>query len=188
MKILVTAFEEFGNIKGNSSLEVLKRLDIKNKLILPVSYNRSKIELENNINKIKPDFVLCLGQAGGESKIRVEMLGINYTRGSIPDNDGVLYDRGYVKENGALALRANVPIEDIVKKLDEVIPCYLSLSAGAYICNTTYYTALDLMNGNALFIHLPFYEGQVNDKPQMNIDMMVQGVKLVIDEILKSGN
>lgn len=34
MKILVTAFEEFGNVKGNSSLEVLKRLDIKDKIIL----------------------------------------------------------------------------------------------------------------------------------------------------------
>lgn len=28
------------------------------------------------------------------------MLGINYTRGSIPDNDGVLFDRGIVKEGG----------------------------------------------------------------------------------------
>ena len=41
MKILVTAFEEFGNVKGNSSLEVLKRLDIKDKIILPVSYRRT---------------------------------------------------------------------------------------------------------------------------------------------------
>ena len=34
MKILVTAFEEFGNVKGNSSLEVLKRLDRKRSTIL----------------------------------------------------------------------------------------------------------------------------------------------------------
>lgn len=86
MKILVTAFEEFGNVKGNSSLEVLKRLDIKDKIILPVSYKRAKEELAKAVSNIKPDFVLCLGQAGKESKIRIEMLGINYTRGSIPDN------------------------------------------------------------------------------------------------------
>ena len=45
MKILVTAFEEFGNVKGNSSLEVLKRLDIKDKII----YNST---LENAYAKI----------------------------------------------------------------------------------------------------------------------------------------
>lgn len=138
MKILVTAFEEFGNVKGNSSLEVLKRLDIKDKIILPVSYKRSKEELAKAVSNIKPDFVLCLGQAGKESKIRIEMLGINYTRESIPDNDGVLFDRGFVKEGGSLALRCNLNIEDIVAKLNKKIPCYLSLSAGAYICNTTY--------------------------------------------------
>lgn len=184
MKILVTAFEEFGNVKGNSSLEVLKRLDIKDKIILPVSYKRAKEELVKAVLNIKPDFVLCLGQAGKESKIRLEMLGINYTRGSIPDNDGVLFDRGFVKEGGSLALRCNLNIEDIVAKLNKIIPCYLSLSAGAYICNTTYYTALDLMKGNALFIHFPYYDGQVLKEPSMDIDKMVQGVKLVIDDIL----
>lgn len=150
----------------------------------PVSYKRAKEELAKAISNIKPDFVLCLGQAGKERKIRIEMLGINYTRGSIPDNDGVLFDRGFVKEGGPLALRCNLNIEDIVAKLNKIIPCYLSLSAGAYICNTTYYTALDLMKGNALFIHLPYYDGQVLNEPSMDIDKMVQGVKLVIDDIL----
>lgn len=105
MKILVTAFEEFGNVKGNSSLEVLKRLDIKDKIILTVSYKRAKEELVKAVLNIKPDFVLCLGQAGKESKIRLEMLGINYTRGSIPDNDGILFDRGFVKEGGAFSFK-----------------------------------------------------------------------------------
>lgn len=184
MKILVTAFEEFGNVKGNSSLEVLKKLDIKDKIILPVSYKRAKEELAKAISKMKPDFVLCLGQASGEKKLRIEMLGINYTRGSIPDNDGVLKDRGFVKENGSLALKTNLEIEDLVLRLNEKNACYLSLSAGAYICNTTYYTALDLMKGNALFIHLPYYDGQVLNERSMDIDKMVQGVKLVIDDIL----
>lgn len=52
MKILVTAFEEFGNVKGNSSLEVLKRLDIKDKIILPVSYKRAKEELVKAVSNI----------------------------------------------------------------------------------------------------------------------------------------
>lgn len=40
------------------------------------------------------------------------------------------------------------------------------------------------MKGNALFIHLPYYDGQVLNEPSMDIDKMVQGVKLVIDDIL----
>lgn len=183
MKILVTAFEEFGNIKGNSSLEVLKRLDIKDKIILPVSYKRAKEELAKAISNMKPDFVLCLGQASGEKKLRIEMLGINYTRGSIPDNDGVLKDRGFVKENGSLALKTNLEIEDLVSRLNEKNACYLSLSAGAYICNTTYYTALDLMKGNALFVHLPCYEGQTTKFPTMSTDLMAKAINDIIDYI-----
>ena len=43
---------------------------------------------------------------------------------------------------------------------------------------------LDLMKCNALFIHLPYCDGQVLNEPSMDIDKMVQGVKLVIDDIL----
>lgn len=40
------------------------------------------------------------------------------------------------------------------------------------------------MKCNALFIHLPYCDGQVLNEPSMDIDKMVQGVKLVIDDIL----
>lgn len=33
------------------------------------------------------------------------MLEINYTRGSIPDNGGVLFDRGFVKEGGSFSFK-----------------------------------------------------------------------------------
>ena len=39
-------------------------------------------------NATRPDFVLCIGQAGGRSQLTPEFVGINYAQARIPDNEG----------------------------------------------------------------------------------------------------
>ena len=65
-----------------------------------------------------------------------------------------------------------------------MIPTYLSLSAGGYICNTVYYTSLEQMNSKALFIHLPFFSGQVDEsKPSLPLEDMIKAIEYVINRI-----
>jgi pyroglutamyl-peptidase len=192
MKILLTAFEPFDNLPTNSSLEVLKRINIDNviKAELPVSYERVKIKLKELVDEYHPDFIINLGQAGGETKLRIEKFALNYTRATIADNDSDLRLKGEVFKGEELAKTTILDIEELVRisNLDNH-ECYISLSAGGYICNTTYYTSLYLNNNKALFIHLPYFTGQIENKNTVSLDKMVEDTtyfaQKVIEEVSK---
>ena len=40
------------------------------------------------MNRYQPDFVFCIGQAGGRSSLTPERVAINQDDARIPDNDG----------------------------------------------------------------------------------------------------
>lgn len=186
MKILLTAFEPFDGLGSNSSLETMKLIECENiiKLTLPVTYKGAREILISKIKEYKPDFIISLGQAGGDSKIRLEKFGLNYTRGRIPDNDGVLLKTGRVSEEGALAYTTSIDVETLTDLINDTIPSYLSLSAGGYICNTVYYTALECNNNNSLFIHLPYYTNQGDTlTPNMSLFDMKRAVEIAIEFI-----
>ncbi len=188
MKILLTAFEPFDNLNTNSSLEVLKHINIDNvvKEVLPVSYNQVKIKIKELIAKHHPDFIINLGQAGGETKLRIEKFALNYTRASIPDNDGILKTKGLVFESAPLALTTTLDLESIVDdaKKDQ-IDSYISLSAGGYICNSCYFSSLYLNNGAALFIHLPYLLNQVDGKNGVELEILVKNTTYFIEKIIE---
>lgn len=189
MKILLTAFEPFDNLNTNSSLEVLKQINIDNvvKEVLPVSYNQVKIKIKELIKKHHPDFIINLGQAGGEAKLRIEKFALNYTRASIPDNDGILKTKGEVFVGAPLALTTSLSLESIVDdaKIDQ-IDSYISLSAGGYICNSCYFSSLHLNNGNALFIHLPYLSNQVEGKNGVELEILVKNTTYYIEKVMKT--
>lgn len=161
-KILLTAFEPFDATGTNSSLEVLRRLDLPwlQTAVLPVSYRRAAEEITTLIEANRPDLVVCLGQAGGESTVRLEKVALNYTRASVADNDGVLLRCGAVIPDAPDAIFTKTEIEALLDRLSEKHAVKLSLTAGSYVCNSTYFTALYRNNGQALFVHLPYCTGQ----------------------------
>ena len=177
-KVLVTAFEPFLDHVSNSSMAVLNRLtddkDIKT-FLLPVSYKKARFGLIDAIDKLKPDYILALGMAYGAKAIRVEKLGINYQYSKALDNDGVL-KLGEKIDLGLDAIFTKFDENEIFKILEEHhIKAELSLSAGGYVCNTVYYTALEGTSGKSLFIHLP------EEREDFSLDMMEEAVKRVID-------
>lgn len=189
MKILLTAFEPFDNLNTNSSLEVLKQINIDNvvKEVLPVSYNQVKIKIKELIKKHHPDFIINLGQAGGETKLRIEKFALNYTRASIPDNEGILKTKGEVFEGAPLALTTSLSLESIVDDANiDKIDSYISLSAGGYICNSCYFSSLHLNNGNALFIHLPYLSNQVEGKNGVELEILVKNTTYYIEKVMKT--
>lgn len=178
MRILLTAFEPFGGDCINSSLDTLEELKTDYpKVILPVSYQRSKEELKKALNKYQPDFILSLGQAGFDKMVRIEKIALNYTRASICDNDGVLLKKGKIID-GPLALESDLDVEELVDLVNSSVPCYLSLSAGGYICNTVYYYDLFKMHNRALFVHLPSFSDKTISK-----DKAIKAIEMVIKYI-----
>ena len=75
MKILVTGFDPFGKEAINPSYEALKLLpDFIDgakviKLEVPTSFKKGPQTTIDAIEKHRPDYVLCLGQAGGRSQM-----------------------------------------------------------------------------------------------------------------------
>lgn len=197
MKILVTGFEPFGGEERNPSWEAVSRLpeqiggaDIVKKR-LPVEYRLCGECLEELVERERPDVVLCVGQAGGRSKLTPEFVALNVMDAQAPDNAGVSYGGERIVQGGPIAYEATVPVREMVRRLDEAqIPAKLSYSAGAFVCNSLMYWALHLAatkypDMRAGFIHIPFDEvqaaGKPYEKPFMPLEMTVRGLALCVE-------
>ena len=94
MKILITGFEPFGGESVNPSWEAVKLLPdtidghTVVKKLLPCVFVKAGDVLDAEIEREKPDFVLCVGQAGGRANLTMEKVGINLMDGRIADNEG----------------------------------------------------------------------------------------------------
>lgn len=193
MRILVTAFTPFNGESINPSIQVLDSLpedmgSIKIfKEILPTEFKTSQSSLFKKIDEVKPDAVLCLGQAGGRDSISVERVGINIDDAPIPDNRGAKPIDAPIFKDGENAYFSTLPIKGIVQRINDAgIKGTISNSAGTYVCNHILYSLLyyirdrDIRGG---FIHIPFESSQVIERPEvpsMPLDQMVKGIQEAI--------
>lgn len=193
MKIVVTAFDAFGEDKINSSLKVLEKIerDII-KITIPTSFKKSSQIIEDIVKNHRPDVVLSLGQAAGRNRISIERVAINIDDARIKDNDSYKPKDKLIRKDGETAYFSNLNIRKIEENLKkENIPCYISNTAGTFVCNHLLYEALFLAkkyNFKAGFIHLPYLKEQVLDKDMsfMELTTMIKAVQNIIDTI-KSG-
>ncbi|MGZ3342544.1 MAG: pyroglutamyl-peptidase I family protein, partial [Reyranella sp.] len=105
---MVTGFDPFGGDKVNpSSLAVgqlKKRIGevVVHTARLPTSYAHSAGVLRAAIEEVKPEVVLCVGQAGGRTELCLERVAINVQDARIRDNDGKQpIDKPVVKDGPA---------------------------------------------------------------------------------------
>lgn len=197
MKILITAFDPFGGESTNPSWKAIKNLNIENLYIveLPTSFEKAPKLLIDKIEEIKPDIVFSIGQAGGRSKISIELVGINLMDAKLADNDGYKPNQIKIREDGDDAYFSTLDTFDIVENLkSHNIPAFVSLSAGAYVCNSVLYTALHYskvnnLNYKAAFMHVPYISEQVIDKPSnapyMDLKDIERAVKIIIEYLKK---
>ncbi len=94
--ILVTGFEPFDGFALNPSEEVAKELDGKKVnqhsiigLVLPLDYENALGIIDAALDKHKPEYVLCCGQAN-RAVITIERIAINAIATLKPDNYGNL--------------------------------------------------------------------------------------------------
>lgn len=199
MKILVTGFDPFGGEPTNPAIESVKRIDenIEGaeiiKLEIPTVFHKASDVVEAKIKEVKPDVILSVGQAGGRYGITVERVAINEDDARIEDNEGNQPIDVKIREDGAPAYFASLPIKAMVEEIKkENIPASVSNSAGTFVCNHIMYQDLYLAekygNIKAGFIHVPFLTEQVVDKPNtasMSLDDIVRGLNAAITAIVK---
>lgn len=157
MKILVTGFGGFLSHQENPAEKVAKALQNEDTvvLILPVSYEKSRMLLLRKIEMVRPELILSFGLAASRKEISLEKTAYNAMASSSPDNDGVMKEGEKILPFGEENLSTPFALPALQKCLsEEGIPSVISLDPGRYICNEVYYS--DLESGiPSLFVHLP---------------------------------
>lgn len=202
-KILVTAFEPFAGRKINPSLQVLAELKpaafkgcklYREKL--PVSGKAVETRIAALISKLKPDLVVSLGLAAGETSVRVERFALNVQDYGIKDNSGYMPEGKKIDQNGPAAYFVNTdPIKLAAASRKAGVPAYVSNHAGAYVCNHLMYAAMRAIETAGLktkfaFIHLPLTTGMAllenpgrGAPPSLPLALLAQAVEASIKAI-----
>lgn len=195
-KVLITGFEPYLDYFENSSWEVARafvsmKIDEVELVVeqMPVSFSRVAEALRDAVSKHNPDMIIMLGQSGGSEKVKLERFALNMMDAKNEDNDGFRPDEEVIYEDDDAALRVNLPIKQLYAAIEmQGVKVKISNSCGLYVCNRIYYEALkickehnDLMK--AIFVHLPFYEGQPSakqGKPTLLLEDMIKSVLTII--------
>ena len=198
--ILVTGFEPFDGFTINPSEEVAKAVNgtMVNQhsvvgLVLPLDYNNALGILDTALEKHKPDYVLCCGQAN-RAAITIERIAINVLSTKRSDNYDNIPKTDIINHEGPAAYFSNIEPQALVEILKEnEIPAEVSYYAGAYGCNWLLYNVMQRietggLNMKATFIHLPPIPSQAIQKDQpalatMPLDMLVNALVTIIKSL-----
>lgn len=201
MHILVTGFEPFGGETTNPSMELVKALEPQiggahiHTAILPVTASGALQVALQAIEKIEPDAVVCVGQAGGRCAVTVERVAVNVDDFSIPDNEGQQPRNMPIVAGGPDAYLSTLPIEKMVEAMRGVgVPAGISNSAGTYVCNHVMYGVGHYLSQHrpgtvSGFIHIPYLPDQVldkPDKPSMGLELALRGITVGLEVLAAS--
>lgn len=198
MKVLITGFDPFGGEKINPAWEAVNALanEVDGveviKVQIPTVFKKSAQKLFEAIESVKPDAVICVGQAGGRFDFNVERVAINVDDARIPDNEGKQPIDVKIFEDGENAYFATLPIKAMVEEAKKAgVPASVSNTAGTFVCNHIMYSLLYYINKNKLnirggFIHVPYISQQVIGKkntPYMELTTATKGLEASVRAI-----
>ncbi len=216
--VLLTGYEPFDRFPYNPSEVIalaLDGLELDGEFVikgarLPVDCVKMPGVLYGLVEQYRPQIVIGLGLAAGDSGIRIERVGHNWSEIiGRPDNGGHTRPGVPLLPGEPAAYTSTFPATQIVTDLLEAgIPAYTSNHAGGHLCNEMLFTALHAVNTGAWqpapgqaaiicgFIHLPATPQLVaqliqTDKHSRNIasmslELMQQSVKLALNSIVRS--
>ena len=194
--VLLTGFEPFGGETENPSWEAVRPLDGERigdhriaARLMPCVFGAAIAQLEAEIEELRPNIVLCVGQAGGRAELSIERVAINLDDARIPDNSGTQpLDRPIV-EDGPAAYFSTLPVKAILRELRQAgIPAALSHTAGTFVCNHIFYGARHAAERShrelrAGFIHIPYSPAQAArhpGQPSLAVPIVTEALRLAI--------
>jgi len=177
MTILITAFEPFQQETINATMEALSLLPDSVcghaliKRTIPVVFGKAVEAVTALVDDLRPEAVICLGQASGRADVTPERVAINVMDARIPDNAGEQPADAPIREDGPAAYFSTLPVKAMVQVMKEAgVPASLSNTAGTFVCNDLMYGLLDHLartgrNIPAGFIHIPATPAQAVERP-----------------------
>jgi pyroglutamyl-peptidase len=124
-----------------------------------VTFSGAADRLRALVEEHRPDAVIAAGLAGGRGAIAVERVAVNLIDARIPDNDGAQpVDEPSVSQ-APPAHFATLPVKEIARRIAaDGIPAEVSYSAGTFVCNHVFFTALEIAarGTRAGFVHVPW--------------------------------
>lgn len=186
--ILLTGFEPFDGAETNPSWEAVSRVpdrvadhDVR-RLRLPVVYGEAADLLRGEIARLRPELVISCGVAKGRQAVTPELVALNYRHARIPDNAGQSYAGEPIDPAAPAARMTRLPIHDLIDAVKAAsIPCAVSFSAGAYVCNDVYWALLDAekdFGHRGLFIHVP-------GEDAVSVEDMARAITICAERALK---
>jgi pyroglutamyl-peptidase len=173
--VLLTGFEPFDGAASNSSWEAVRRVPGVVAAVLPVEFGRASVELDALIAEHRPDVVIAVGLAEGRTAITPERAALNLEDARIADNAGAQPREQPVDPSGPAAYFSGLPVRAIADAISAAgIPSQVSLSAGAFVCNSVMYR---LMAGASVpiagFIHVP-------SERDMPVEDIARGLEIAV--------
>ena len=186
MAILVTAFAPFGGDARNASQEVLIALPETlggvrlEKRLLPVSFCGATVIALGAASSLRPEAMVCLGQAGGRDAVTPERVALNLMDAAISDNDGFQPVDAPVIPNAPAAYFSTLPVKAMVDSMQRIgVPARLSDSAGTYVCNALMFAVLHRIDQIPRgFIHVPYLaeQGKGSETPSLPKELVLRGI------------
>jgi pyroglutamyl-peptidase len=195
--VLITGFEPFGGEMLNPSALVAQALDGRMMAgrrvvgaVLPCVFGKSLVVLEQEIRRLQPELVICVGQAGGRREINLERVALNIEDASLADNAGNQPVDRPVVLGGPAANWSTLPIKAIVAALREAgLPAVVSQTAGTFVCNHVFYGLMGALaekqTARGGFIHVPFLPEQAQraaaGSPSLPLNDIVRALEIAVE-------
>jgi pyroglutamyl-peptidase len=199
--VLLTGFEPFNGATINPAWEAVRALKgwveddfLVEVLQLPCVFGFANRVLCGAVDEIKPDVVICVGQAGGRADLTVERVAINLDDAPITDNDGQQPLDAPIAVDGPAAYFATLPVKAVVGAMQERdLRASVSQTAGTFVCNHVFYGLMHHLQGTEMiggFIHVPYLPEQAaafEGAPSMRLAQMVEGLKVAVEVAVRGG-
>ncbi len=193
-RLLITGFDPFGGEAVNPSREAVMRLPETighyevTKLEVPTVFGLASETVLAQAEKLCPDAIICVGQAGGRRAVTPEVVAINLREATIPDNAGNRPVNEPIIQGAPAAYFATLPVRDMVEAVKaRGLPCALSYSAGAFVCNDLLYTLLHRYHQTDVkvgFIHIPYLPEQAREgTPSLPLEAVVEALTAAIQAL-----
>lgn len=168
MKFIITGFGPFGQITSNPSRiianEVVQQLN--NSKMVEAEFVDLKASINDvehfysNLSNSEDVFVLHIGLYAGIRRLHLEYKAINNAEFQIPDAENEQPRNTAIDKSKPLdnQLTNTLPVPDLARKN---LQFELSEDCGTYICNYTYYRALQFAGNKTkgtLFIHCALFQ------------------------------
>ena len=188
-KLLITGFDPFGGETINPAWEAVKLLPEQvgdytlYKLQIPTVFGEGARAVLAVAHDLKPELILCIGQAGTRSAVTPERIAVNIRDARIPDNMGNQPRGERVIPEGPAAYFSTVDVMTMEQAAQaQGLPATVSNSAGAFVCNDVLYTLLhtfDETQTRVGFIQVPWLPQQ--GSPSLPLEQTVAALQAMIE-------